>query len=1556
MTTDSDKTIQLKRALQALKDMRARLESIEQTRREAVAVIGMACRFPGGAESPEAFWNMLVNRVDGIVPVPADRWDTDDLFDADADAPGKVTTRWGGFLPQVDTFDAAFFGISPREASSMDPQQRLLLEVAWEAFEDAGLPIEKLAGSLTGVFVGLHNQSSDYYLMQAANHEEMDTYSGTGTSNAVVSGRLSYLWDFRGPSLVVDTACSSSLVAVHLAVQSLRSGECSLALAGGLNMMLYPTFTIAASRMQLMAADGHCKTFDASGDGFVRGEGCGAVILKRLSDALRDGDNILALIRGSAVNQDGHSNGLTAPNGLSQQAVIRAAVGNAGVKPEQISFVETHGTGTRLGDPIEVEALSAVYGKLRADDLPLMLGAVKSNFGHLEGAAGIAGLIKTILALRHRAIPANIHFHQINPHITLDGTRMQIASEMHPWETGAEKRTAGVSSFGWSGTNAHIILQEAPEPAAEQASAASNAAYLLPISARSPEALRDLAAAYHQKITASDTSLPDLCYSAAVHRSHHDNRLAVIGSDAVEISSALDAFIRGESHPRALSARVPENYQSGVVFIFSGQGPQWWGMGRELIAAEPVYRQIVEKVDALLRGYTGWSLLDELAKSESETRLDQTEIAQPALFALQIGLAALWQARGVTPAAVIGHSVGEIAAAYIAGVLSLEDAVKVVYHRSRLMQQATGLGKMAAVEIAAEEASREIAAAGLADRLAVAAVNAPQSVTLSGEAQAVDHMVEVFQQRGLVCRPLRVNYAFHSPHMEPFSHELARVLDRLDVHPALIPIYSTVTGLAAKPGDYDAAYWGQNIRRPVQFAAAVSRAIAGGLTTFIEISPHPVLAASIGQSLTAQNIDGLVVPSLRRAQPEVNALLSGLGELYTHGHPLAWERIYPRGTRVPLPIYPWQRKRYWMQVKQKSADPLENMLYSLEWKLDSDTTQPTRVNPGSWLVFCEPDGNAGQKLADYIEKSGGQATRVFPGSEYTRISHSSIAIHPQSPEQFQRLIADAGELQGAAYLWSLAAPAADFLDAASLKKAHSQQIGGALYLAQALASAGDHSSSPPRLWLVTRDAQPVNNTRPNGLAQSPLWGLGRVIAFEHPEIWGGLIDIDVFNAETLLPVLLGAPDRQFGFRQGKHFTAQIVRAASLPAAEQPPNIRADAAYLVTGGLGGLGLKVAQWLAKNGAKHIVLMGRSQGSAAARQTVQVIEAAGVQVMLAQGDASSAADVDRIFQEIASAMPPLRGIIHSAGTVQDALLEHQNWASFEQVFAAKISGAWNLHHCSKDLELDFFVLFSSASSLLGIPSQGNYAAANAFLDVLAYERRASGLPALVINWGAWREIGMAAQQDRLAWLARLGIDSLSPDKGITALGRLLNQNSPQVIVAPMNWNKFLEQRPGGQTSAFFSGLTRSTSADETVQSGSASGPTVLQQIDAAQPSARLAVIHAYITQVVARLLRYENSETLDPDRGFFQIGMDSLTAMELRNHLQNNLGRTLRTTLAFDYPSINLLSRYVYTELYPPQADTQPSPASNEPEHDMLADLSREELKSLLDDELRTLENDL
>ncbi len=887
---------------------------------EPIAIIGVGCRFPG-AKNPEAFWQLLCNGVDAITEVPADRWDVDALYDPNPGSSGKMNTRWGGFLEQVDQFDAQFFGIAPREAVYIDPQQRLLLEVAWEALENAGQVVEQLTRSSTGVFIGIGNYD---YCRLLANKDlaQINAYMGTGNALSIAANRLSYLFDFRGPSMAIDTACSSSLVAAHLACQSLRSGESSLCLVGGVNLILSPEPTITYSHARMLAPDGRCKTFDAKANGYVRGEGCGIVVLKRFSDALRDNDTILALIKGSAINQDGQSNGLTAPNGPSQEVVINQALANAGVTPDQISYVELHGTGTSLGDPIEAKALGTVLATGRSPGSRCAVGSVKTNIGHLESASGIAGLIKVALSLHHRQIPPSLHFHKVNPYIPLDKLPLQVQQSLGTWSEVDQPALAGVSSFGFGGTNAHVILEETPQVTeGGSGGAICPSVYLLPLSARSGEALRSLIRSYQDFFTpaasGSTLSLQDICYTASVRRTHHNHRLSLVFHNREEIIERLEAFLQGESRAGLSCGYKQWNRCPKLVFVFSGQGAQWWGMGRELWHSEPIFRATLEQCNQVMRSYTSWSLIDELMADESQSRLAETEIAQPVIFSLQVALAALWKSWGVEPSAVVGHSLGEVAAAHVAGVLSLEDAVRVVFHRSRLMQRGTGQGKMAAVELSVADA--ESLVAQYQGRLSIAAINSPTSIVLSGEKVALEEVCQLLQQQQIFCRLLPVNYAFHSPQMEPFQDELMQSLQGLTPQAASIPIISTVKGHACDGQTFDAAYWARNIREPVRFAVAIEQLLQTKHNLFLEIGSHPVLAMNLSQCLHHCSQKGVVLPSLRRNEGERAVMLGSFGTLYTQGYPIDWSRLYPSGGRcVSLPSYPWQRERYWFETDSDS--------------------------------------------------------------------------------------------------------------------------------------------------------------------------------------------------------------------------------------------------------------------------------------------------------------------------------------------------------------------------------------------------------------------------------------------------------------------------------------------------------------------------------------------------------------------------------------------------------------------------------------------------------------
>ncbi|HEU4534077.1 MAG TPA: type I polyketide synthase, partial [Polyangiaceae bacterium] len=901
MSDSQDVRALLARAVVELKDMRRRVEAAERAKREPIAIVGLACRFPGGADSPEGFWRLLEAGADTVTEVPAERWDVEQYYDPRPGAPGKTHVRWGSFLRDVDAFEPAFFDLSPREAAAVDPQQRLLLEVAYHALEDAGLTPERLRGGRGGVFVGVCN--TDFQHVTFEHIDRADTHSATGVLTCVLSGRVSYAFDLRGPSVPVDTGCSASLVAVHLACQSLRAGESDVALAGGVNLLLSPLSNVLIARLQALSPDGRCKTLDAGANGFARGEGCGVVVLKRLSDALADGDRVYAVIRGSAVNQDGKSSGLTAPNVLAQQAVIRQALENAGVAPAEVGFVEMHGTGTPLGDPIEYEALREVYGAPRPDGSPCALGAVKTNVGHTESAAGVAGLIKAVLTLRRGAVPRNVHFRELNPRIDLEGTPFVVPRETTPWPKGPKPRRAGVSSFGIAGTNAHVIVEEAaPPPVGDDAAGRGEGPWLLPVSGRSRESLAANARAYAEALRGplAGEPLRDVCFTASVRRPHYEYRFAAVGANAAELAeqlAALDPEAGREAGPAAARR---------VVFLFSGQGSQSTGMVRALLAAEPAFRAAMEACDAAVRAEVGWSVLAALA--DDATRLDKTPTVQPILFSIQVSLAALWKARGVVPDAVIGQSMGEVAAAHVAGALSLADAARVICRRSALMQKVEGRGLMALAEIGPAEAEAMIA--GREHQIAIGSYLGPKSVVFAGEGEPVREVQRALEARGTFCRLLKVDTPSHCPVVDGLMDELHGLLAGIRPTAGAVPMYSTVTGEPVEGERLTPAYWGKNLRDQVRLMPAVERAMADGHDVFVEISPHPVILPSIGQIAAARGAEVTALPSLRRDE-ERGAFAAALGALYELGRRVDFVSLYPAGGRVvSLPGYAWQRERY----------------------------------------------------------------------------------------------------------------------------------------------------------------------------------------------------------------------------------------------------------------------------------------------------------------------------------------------------------------------------------------------------------------------------------------------------------------------------------------------------------------------------------------------------------------------------------------------------------------------------------------------------------------------
>ncbi|MFP2906883.1 beta-ketoacyl synthase N-terminal-like domain-containing protein [Pyxidicoccus sp. 3LFB2] len=905
----------LAKALAEIKHLRVKAQAAEREKREPIAIVGMACRFPGGADSPEAFWRLLRDGVDATSSVPKERWDAEQLYDEDPEAPGKLYVRRGGFLDGVDRFDAGLFGISAREAAAVDPQHRMFWELCWEALERAGRAPLGLAGSATGVYVGISNHE---YPPGGVEPTEADPLMIGGNATSFITGRLSYMLGLRGPSVALDTACSSSLVAVHLACQSLRSRETDLALAGGVNLILSPNGTLLLCKARALAPDGRCKAFDASADGYGRGEGGGVVVLERLSDALARRAPILAVIRGSAVNQDGHRSGLTVPNPKAQTELIRAALASAGVRPSDVQCVEAHGTGTALGDPIEMRALGEVYAEGRALERPLWVGSVKTNLGHLESAAGIAGLLKTVLALRHGQLPPHLHFTRPNPDIPWHALPVQVNDALRPWEREGGRRIAGVSSFGGSGTNAHVVLEEAPDVAASPAGAGEEPAQVLTLSAKQDEALRALAARYEAHLAENPTlSLPELCFTANTGRAHLSHRLAVVGRSTSELRALLQGVVQGREEAGVISGVVRGEARPRVAFLFTGQGSQYVGMGRGLYQTQPVFRRALDRCAELFAPWLSQPLLSVMHAEEAgpEGLLNQTAFTQPALFSLGYALAELWRSLGVEPVAVLGHSVGELAAACVAGVLSLEDSVTLVAERAKRMQALPPGGAMFAAACG-EEAVRAVLSTRGPD-VSIAALNGPAETVLSGEEGAVTAVVDALKSQGIQARRIPVSHAFHSARMEPMLEDFERAISHLSFQAPRLKQVSGLTGRldGAAPG---AAWWRRQLREPVRFSDGVRALAELGVDTFIELGPSPTLSSLARTCLPEGSHRWL--PSLKNRRDDAATFLGSVARLYASGADLRWEGLSPDGLRrLELPTYPFQRQRYWMQGRAAAA-------------------------------------------------------------------------------------------------------------------------------------------------------------------------------------------------------------------------------------------------------------------------------------------------------------------------------------------------------------------------------------------------------------------------------------------------------------------------------------------------------------------------------------------------------------------------------------------------------------------------------------------------------------
>ncbi|MEU8709991.1 type I polyketide synthase [Streptomyces sp. NPDC048565] len=1524
---------------------------------DPVVIVGMACRYPGGVSSPEDLWSLVVEGREGITGFPESRgWDVEGLYHADPDHPGTTYARGGGFLHDAGEFDAGFFGISPREATAMDPQQRLLLEVAWEAFERAGIDADSLRGSRTGVFSGVmyHDYAPTVDLVP-------DQLSGavlTGSAGSVLSGRVAYQFGLEGPAVSVDTACSSSLVTLHLAAQALRSGECSLALAGGVTVMSTPMTFVDLGHQRALSPDGRCRAFGAGADGTGWAEGVGLVVLERLSDARRQGHQVLAVLKGSSVNSDGASNGLTAPNGPSQQRVIRQALASAGLSASDVDVVEGHGTGTKLGDPIEAQALLATYGQDR--ETPLWLGSLKSNIGHTQAAAGVGGVIKMVMAMRHGVLPRTLHAEQPSPFIDWSQGAVALLDRNHDWPRTGRPRRAGVSSFGISGTNAHVILERAPEPAAGQSDAGQSEAVTrlgvsaFPVSGRGAAALAGQAARLRAALADSpDTGVAGFGAALTNGGATHSHRAVVIAEDRQELLAGLDAIAAGRPENSALVvAGAGETDDDGPVFVFPGQGGQWLGMGIELWRSSPTFAELMRTCDEALAPWVDWdgfSLWDVLAGVPGAPSLDRDDVVQPALFAVGVSLSRLWASLGVRPSAVVGHSQGEFAAAVAAEALSLTEGARVVSLRSRVLRRMATRGGMGWVNRSVDEVHERLAGY---PALGVAAVNGPMSTVVSGATDELDQLLSVWESEGARVRRVPINYGSHSALVEVIRAELSDTLGAVECSPGTVPFYSTVTGSLLDGRELDADYWYRNLRETVRFAEAVDQLFSDGHRSFHEVGAHPVLLNSIQELAEAKGTPVTTTGTLRRGHGGAREFLRNAAEAFVGGVDVRWSGLFPSGRQpVQLPTYAFQHTHYWIEtlpsrssrgtevdsrfwrmVDQGDLDGLTTVLalsddtgrsslgtvlpalsswrersrqqatlagwqYRVAWRPTEGSGRPLT---GRWLVVVPADIAEPAWLGQVI------AALSARGAQVGRIGVPRAA----DAEAIRHELVTALDGEPAGGILSLLA-----MDTAGDTEAVSVPVGlsGTLALVRSVSGLG--LSTP--IWSVTQDAVAV---RPGDAVTQPrqaaLWGFARHAGLEQPESWGGVVDLPREAGPADLAALAGAlldHESELAVRGGAVFCRRLTRVTAPPPAprtDQP----LERSALITGGTGALGAEAARWLVRRGARHLVLASR-RGPAApgAAELAAELTEQGASVSVVACDVADRAQLADLLANW-PVEHPLTTVVHTAGVLDDGVIDRLTPERFDRVFRPKVAAAWHLHELTRDRDLVDFVLFSSFVGTVGPAGQANYAAANSSLDALAAHRRALGLTGTSIAWGLWQGPGIADRDGAQHQLAARGLRAMDPRDAVQAMGQVIDRDETAVVVVDVEWSSFHAELVGTRSMSLLTELLDAGEGDDPAgPADGAAGTGVRERLAGLPATERTYAITDLVRATVAAVLGHTDVNSVESGRSFQETGFDSLTALRFRNRLGVATGLQLPATLIFDYPTPASVTELVYAELF-------------------------------------------
>ncbi len=1759
------------RALLKIRELKRQLEELKTENAQSsyggeIAIVSMACRFPRTANTPEAFWDSLINQTDEVGEIPDDRWDMTAFYDDDPETPGKMYASKGVFLEGIDKMDPEFFGISPREATWIDPQQRLLMEVGYEAIERAGWTAEKI-GESTGVFVGwMHN---DYQNEASDSFLNLNPYIATGAAGSFLCGRLAYYLGLQGPSIAIDTACSSSLVALHLACQSLQRRDCDQALVGGVNAICSPTTNILTCKLKALSPSGHSRAFDAAADGYLRGEGCGVVTLKRLEDAHADGDSVLGIIRGTAVGHNGFSSGLTAPNPKAQEKVIRAALARARVSADQVSYLEAHGTGTELGDPIEMQAAAAALSGERTADNPLLIGSVKTNIGHLEAAAGMAGLIKVLLSMQHGQIPGQMNFETPNPHIAWDKIPVEVLTRTTDWPA-AENRIAGVSAFGMSGTNAHVVI-EAPRDSADthlsrKALAAgapaknvqpnSNGQHeankpaasalplnsIIPISGRTPEAVQTLAESYQRFLQENPTTaITDLAYTTATGRKHFEHRAAIVASDCASAIAGLKKVARGTTDHDVFQGHHRRPPRIG--WQFTGQGSQLVGMGKTLYQSQPVFRAALDACDAQMMTLRNESLLEVMF--EQEERLNDTRWTQPAIFAIQMGLVHLLQSWGLTPDVVMGHSVGQYAAACTAGILSWEDGLTLISHRGRLIGDLPRDGGMLAVFAKPETVTDAVKDLPLS----IAALNGTH-VVVSGETDAIADAESLFETKSVRTKRLTTSHAFHSALMDDVLAPFAEIANSVSFQAPQLPLICNVSG-KLMPADtrLTGQYWADHIRAAVQYSPSVAAAEEFGCEVLLEIGPQAVLTRMAAADW--QQSGDRLIACLQRDQDGASAVQAAIGRLYTQGATPDFESLHDQQNpqRIILPTYPFERRRFWGPDKPRAAHAEHHTTHpSLGGKVslagasnesrfesyieaDSPPWLPDHevmgsvVMPGAAFVelalaatdmaqlndvkFEQPLRPSARTAMQTVIKTDSDKNRTIqtfsaPAESSAWTRHFTATATPDKPQpkqatvSLEQLRAQPGEevaavqfyagmnelglnygpnfqtiqqlhvsqsgvlatlktqgdvrgylippplLDGAIHSLAVGLlkedgdslflpvgmkrvclyaavedelichaqwtqPDGEFrtadlvlmdvggkvvgeieeLQVQQISRSALRQISGSgsarlLYEMQWQDFRLPAPNETARNWLIVGDdqkdlqekltaaghtvktVQPQKNWDtvfaddfiPDGIlwdfggssdatelhcdgilqliktltakeirrlecglqllthrgincgdetnvdpAQAQYLGLGRVIGAEQPEFRCRLIDVVDATEQTgtaLFDFLVTeTKESQFAIRDGQ-FRVPRLKQSKVPKDLADFSASGDGAYLITGGLGMLGRQAAKWLAEKGAGQIVLVSRRQPDESTAAFLDEIRSGGCDIVVHPADFSDPDSVAALFANFDGAWKPLKGVIHAAGVLDDGLIGEQTWERFEKVLAPKVTGGQLLHEFTRDLALDFFVLYSSAASVLGSPGQSNYATGNAFLDGLAWQRRSLGLPAISINWGPWTE-GMAADPMIAKRLALQGITALTVDEAHDAMEKMIVGDLRQTTVMDVDWRRMV-MGLGSEVPSLLEGLAP---ARRRSQGGDSEFVAKVKKMQSG-PARELMV--KTIGQSLQTIL--STPELPQTDRPLIEMGLDSLMAVEFGTELQMMLGDqfVVAPTLLFDHHTVDAISDHV------------------------------------------------